>query len=465
MVGRVGDFHFEPDQGVALLQRLADEGVGQLDLELDVPLGVGLALPGLKFLEGDVERAGRHLHLAAGDRLAEEVVGLQVGVDRLFGQVELLVGDQFALELGQDVGLDRDSLVGLLVAELGADMVVAVVDLVGQLEIDRGDAIGRGAQLLLEDLVALGVLDLEGQLLRGDRGQVEALQGQGADVDDLAGLVERLVGDEQHLGRRLDLHLALQLLGAEAGLREHLEHVRPGGDGRHLEVNRGDAVGAGLANVERVGLAFPGHQPHLDVGAGQRHGLGNGLDAMHLAAERGRAASIEFRAGAEARLVGLDHEDFLQLHLDLFPGEAAAHAQLFDRQPGRLELEAEGLGLLQRADVLFVAAEDSPPGVEQLDGQVAEELLAVGRRQVDGEGEGVRRLDGGGALGREEVGVRPRPREAEDEHAGDDDGAREAKRQPRGGRAFLAVTWHEDLRLAGNVTALYPRRSVEGGPI
>ncbi len=137
MVGRVRDFRLQLDQGVALVERLADEVVGQLDVELDMPLGVGLALPGLKVLEGHVERAGRHFDLAAGHRLAEEVIDLQVGVYRLLWQVVALVRLQLALELGQDVRLDGDGLVGLVIAENGSDVIVAGVDLVGELEIDR----------------------------------------------------------------------------------------------------------------------------------------------------------------------------------------------------------------------------------------------------------------------------------------------------------------------------------------
>ena len=63
-------------------ERLADEVIGQLDLELGVAVGVGLAVDGLEVLEGHVEGAGRHLDLAAGHRLAEEVVDLQIDRDR-----------------------------------------------------------------------------------------------------------------------------------------------------------------------------------------------------------------------------------------------------------------------------------------------------------------------------------------------------------------------------------------------
>ncbi len=69
--------------------------------------------------------------------------------------------------------------------------------------------------LALEDLVALAVLDLEDQLCIRDRLQVECSEAERADVDDLAGLVERLVADEQHLRFGLDLHLPFEFLLAQ----------------------------------------------------------------------------------------------------------------------------------------------------------------------------------------------------------------------------------------------------------
>ena len=103
---------------------------------------------------------------------------------------------------------------------------------------------------LLEDLVALAVLDLEGQVGAGDGLEVEGLQGQGPQVHELAGLVERLVADEQHARGRLDLHVAFQLLLAQVGFGDDLHLVGAGGQVGRLEADLGDAVGAGLALVE-----------------------------------------------------------------------------------------------------------------------------------------------------------------------------------------------------------------------
>jgi len=63
----------------------------------------------------------------------------------------------------------------------------------------------------------------------------------------LAGLVERLVGDEQDLRLGLDVDLALQLFLAELGARGDEQQVLPRRHGRHAELGVGHAIGAGLA--------------------------------------------------------------------------------------------------------------------------------------------------------------------------------------------------------------------------
>ena len=94
MIGRVGHLDFELHQGIALLQRLAYEVVRQLDVKLDMASFVGLTFPGLELLELHVKSAGRYLYLGVTHRFAEEVIGLQIGVHRLAGQVEALVRRQ-----------------------------------------------------------------------------------------------------------------------------------------------------------------------------------------------------------------------------------------------------------------------------------------------------------------------------------------------------------------------------------
>ena len=65
------------------------------------------------------------------------------------------------------------------VAEVGADLVVAGVDLGGEGEVDGGDAVVAGLQCAFEDLVALGVLDLERQRHVADGREVDATAGTG----------------------------------------------------------------------------------------------------------------------------------------------------------------------------------------------------------------------------------------------------------------------------------------------
>ena len=64
------------------------------------------------------------------------------------------------------------------------------------------------------------------------------MQGQGADVHELAGLVDRLVGHEQDLAIGLHLHIALELFLTERGLRLHFQRVLPRFDAWELEIGR-----------------------------------------------------------------------------------------------------------------------------------------------------------------------------------------------------------------------------------
>src|SRR5437763_1055311 len=82
-----------------------------------VAFGVRRAFPGRELLELHIERARRYLDLTARHRLAEEVIGLQIGVQRLLRQVIALVRLQLVLELGQHVFPDADGLVRLLLVE------------------------------------------------------------------------------------------------------------------------------------------------------------------------------------------------------------------------------------------------------------------------------------------------------------------------------------------------------------
>ena len=128
-------------------------------------------------------------------------------------------------------------------------MIIAHVDFVGELEIDGRDAELGGLQRLLVDLVALGIFDFEEHVLVGDRLHVDGPQHQGANVHELARLVDRLVADEQDLGIGLETNVVFELFFAEQGFRGDFERVLAGLDARevHLHVGPAVAVRAALA--------------------------------------------------------------------------------------------------------------------------------------------------------------------------------------------------------------------------
>jgi hypothetical protein len=77
------------------------------------------------------------------------------------------------------------------------------------------DAVGRGGLGPAKDLVAFRVGDDKPDRLFGRRTQAEGIQRQCPHVDDLARLVERLVGREQHLVAALNSHAPFQAVAAQ----------------------------------------------------------------------------------------------------------------------------------------------------------------------------------------------------------------------------------------------------------
>ena len=239
-----------------------------------------------------VDPAGE-LHLTAVDRLAEKVGSLDLAGNALGWPVERLVGGCADLEFGQDVGFDDDGLLGRGIAQRRADFVVAVVHLVCQLEGPSSDTVLGGGGRLAEYLVALGVG--HGHLDRTARGRmaVERVQGQGADEELLAGLVDRLVGGQQYLVASLDGDRLLQSVPSQVGpgfdddLLGRVGHV---GDG---EFGGDSAVGVGGPFVED-----PGPSPVLrlerDLDAGTGNGFGIAvtlnLDTEHTRCARNQPA-------------------------------------------------------------------------------------------------------------------------------------------------------------------------------
>jgi hypothetical protein len=161
VVGGVGDCDGEFDEGVALLEGLADEVGGQVEVEGVGSVGGGVAGDLGELGVGDVEGAGRDADLTGGDGLAEKVPGGDGAGELGAGEVEVAVGGGGHLELRQDVALHRDGLGGVGVGEGGLALVVAHVDLIGEVEVGPGRAEVVGLDLALEDLVALAVADLK----------------------------------------------------------------------------------------------------------------------------------------------------------------------------------------------------------------------------------------------------------------------------------------------------------------
>ncbi len=144
----------------------------------------------------------------------------------LAGQVVASIGRDLHAELGQHVGphLDRLFRVHLFAAgvlDRNTELIVPLVDQVGQHKIGRGDAILGGDDALAEDLVALGVLDQEIDGRAAGGRQVEDAEGQRAHVDGLARLVEGLVAAQQQAVVALDGQGLFQAV--LSGLRTRLD--------------------------------------------------------------------------------------------------------------------------------------------------------------------------------------------------------------------------------------------------
>ena len=105
-------------------------------------------------------------------------------------------------------------------------------------------------------------------------------------MDQLAGLVQRFVGDEQDFRLALHLHVFRQFLFAECRFRRDFENVLPGDNLRHLEFRAGTTVASGLTAVERIGLAvLAALQGHLDGAVGKRNIFQERFDTVDLTAE------------------------------------------------------------------------------------------------------------------------------------------------------------------------------------
>ena len=154
-----------------------------------------------------------------------------------------------------------------------------MVHLAGQLKGPGGNPVGGSRSCFAVDLVALGIGDDQFDGAARRRDLVKGTQGQGADQDLLAGLVDGLVGGEQDLVASLDSDRLLQRIAPQ---------IRPGLDndllGRICHVGHGEgrshlAVRAGVACVQDLGApALSGLEGDLDLGAGNGLGIVVSLD-------------------------------------------------------------------------------------------------------------------------------------------------------------------------------------------
>ena len=179
---------------------------GHLVIQHRHALGIGARLERGQALVAGRGAVHHDFNLAVGDGLAEEVVRLDGQLGVLVGLVERLVELERDLELGQDILLHLHLQPALGVADPARDHVGPFDQVAGQLEIGAGNAVLAGFAGLLEDDVVLGIGDGEGDGLVADRLEVGAAQGEAADVDNLTGLVNRLVAAEHQLPRAFQLH-------------------------------------------------------------------------------------------------------------------------------------------------------------------------------------------------------------------------------------------------------------------
>src|SRR5262249_4457993 len=129
---RVGDGRGEREAGVAGILFAADQPLGQRELEFRLAVLVGFAIElGERFL-GDIYGRRFDGHGAVDNRLAEEIVGLERGLDLLAWLVIRLIENHINLEFRQRVFLDLDAPLAGRVPELAVDVVAAFEDFAGE---------------------------------------------------------------------------------------------------------------------------------------------------------------------------------------------------------------------------------------------------------------------------------------------------------------------------------------------
>ncbi len=175
-----------------------------------------LAFGGCRFEDVDIHARYLDGRLCVIDRLTEEVVGTHRAGDVI---ARTIIAPRLVVffcklhrnfELGQDIafhvegnfrGVHRSGAV----AHKGAQMIGAEVHLIGERELRGGHAEAICRCALFENLVATRVFHLEGKVTVPIGPVTGAIQRERADMDRLAGLVDRLLGGEHNQCRVFDL--------------------------------------------------------------------------------------------------------------------------------------------------------------------------------------------------------------------------------------------------------------------
>src|SRR6266481_5276302 len=106
-------------------------------------------------------------------------------------------------------------------------MVGSQVDFVGQTELSGRKAVRVGLRDFPEYLVAPGIVEFESQLAAGDSLMVCAVEREGADVDRLTGLVDRLFRCEENGGFVFEPDVLDVLDGSKGGVDNVAQRIAP----------------------------------------------------------------------------------------------------------------------------------------------------------------------------------------------------------------------------------------------
>ncbi len=204
VVGGISDADFKFRCGFSLEERLANEVIGELHLRAVMAVCVGLSRDCGEGLVCNVELISDDFHLSTGNRLAEEIIHLQLHLGGLPRRVELLVGLEIDLELGKHVPLDSHGLFLARFPHDGPNLIRPHVQLIGQNEIRKRYSEMVRQRLFFENLITLRVLYLDDRGDRCGRLEIGPAERERTNMNGLPRLVDGLVGGKERLGRGLD---------------------------------------------------------------------------------------------------------------------------------------------------------------------------------------------------------------------------------------------------------------------